>query len=159
MTLFQSNSPALVLGGSRGMGAAIVRRLAKEGRPVAFTYAKSSEGAATLVREIESDGGAALAINADSSDVQAIEGAVNAAVGKFGNLGVLVVNAGILMGGAIDTFAIKDFDRMLSVNVRGVFAAIHYASPHMLDGGRIVTIGSNTAGYVGSPGSSVYAMT
>jgi 3-oxoacyl-[acyl-carrier protein] reductase len=85
--------------------------------------------------------------------------AVEAAVERFGKLGVLVVNAGILMSGAIDQFAMDDFDRMLAVNVRGVFAAIRYASPHLLDGGRIVTIGSNTAERIGSPGSSVYAMT
>lgn len=157
--VFTHNSPALVLGGSRGMGAAIVRRLAKEGRPVVFTYAQSTASAASLVAEIEEAGGSALAIKADSSDAQAVAEAVTAAVAEFGKLGVLVVNAGILMGGPIDTFALADFDRMLAVNVRGVFAGIHYAAPHLLDGGRIITIGSNTAGYVGGAGSSVYAMT
>ena len=82
-----------------------------------------------------------------------------AAVAALGKLGVLVVNAGVLKGGSIEQFALADFDRMLAVNVRGVFAAIRYAAPHMIDGGRIVTIGSNTAERVGSPGSSVYAMT
>lgn len=157
--LVSQNSPALVLGGSRGMGAAIVRRLARDGRPVAFTYAQSAERAAALVQEVEDEGGAALAIRADSGDAGDLQSAITQAVAQFGKPGVLVVNAGILMSGAIDTFPIADFDRMIAVNVRGVFAGIHLAAPHLLDGARIVTIGSNTAGHVGGPGSSVYAMT
>lgn len=156
---FTSDAPALVFGGSRGMGAAIVRRLAADGRPVAFTYARSPDRAAELVREIETAGGSALAILADSADPEAIHRAVNVAVERFGRIGVLVVNAGILMGGTIDQFAIEDFDKMVAVNIRGVFAAIHHAAPHLIEGGRIVTIGSNTAERIGGPGSSVYAMT
>ncbi|MBP7705421.1 MAG: SDR family oxidoreductase [Caulobacter sp.] len=154
-----STAPALVFGGSRGMGAAIVRRLAADGRPVAFTYAASADAADALAAEIEAAGGSALAIRADSADPDAIRGAVAGAVNRFGPLGVLVVNAGILMAGTIDQFALEDFDRMLAVNVRGVFAAIHHAAPHMIDGGRMITIGSNTADRIGGPGSSVYAMT
>ncbi len=158
-TAIYSAAPALVFGGARGMGAAIVRRLAAEGRPVAFTYVSTPDRAAALVQDIEASGGTALAIRADSADPRAVRLAVEAAVERFGKPGVLVVNAGILMSGAIDQFAMDDFDRMLAVNVRGVFAAIRYAAPHLLDGGRIVTIGSNTADRIGSPGSSVYAMT
>lgn len=152
-------SPVLVFGGSRGMGAAIVRRLAAEGRPVAFTYASSEATAQTIVAEIESAGGKALAMRADSADASAVAAVVDQATGRFGPLGVLVVNAGVRMGGPIESFALEDFDRMLAVNVRGAFLAIHYAAPHLLDGGRIITIGSNTAERIGSPGSSVYAMT
>ncbi|SHG61452.1 3-oxoacyl-[acyl-carrier protein] reductase [Kaistia soli DSM 19436] len=152
-------SPALVFGGSRGMGAAIVRRLVADGRPVAFTYVSSPDKAAALTEEIKGEGGAVLAIHADSADPEAIRLAIEAAVERFGNLGVLVVSAGLLMGGTIDRFPVGDFDRMVAVNIRGVFAAIHYAAPHLLDGGRIVTIGSNTADKIGSAGSSVYAMT
>ncbi len=155
---FSPRAPALVFGGSRGMGAAIVRRLA-ESRPVAFTYATSPDKASRLADEIEKAGGAALAIQADSADAEAVRAAVEAAVESFGSLGVVVINAGILMSGAIDQFALADFDLMLAINVRGVFAAIRCAAPHMLDGGRIITIGSNTAERIGSPGSSVYAMT
>ncbi|MDQ0562497.1 3-oxoacyl-[acyl-carrier protein] reductase [Rhizobium mesoamericanum] len=158
-TVISPTAPALVFGGARGMGAAIVRRLAAEGRPVAFTYVSAPERAAALVQAIEAGGGGGLAIRADSADPEAVRLAVEAAVERFGKPGVLVVNAGILMSGAIDQFAMDDFDRMLAVNVRGVFAAIRYAAPHLLDGGRIVTIGSNTADRIGSPGSSVYAMT
>lgn len=153
------NSLALVFGGSRGMGAAIVRRLASEGRPVAFTYVSSPERAARLVAEIEAVGGTAMAIRADSASVGEIQAAVEMATAQYGQLGVLVVNAGILKNGAIDEFSIVDFDQMLAINVRGVFAAIHYSAPHMRDGGRIITIGSNTANYIGGAGSSVYAMT
>lgn len=152
-------APALVFGGARGMGAAIVRRLAAEGRPVAFTYVSAPERAVALVQDIEARGGAGLAIRADSADPEAVRLAVETAIERFGKPGVLVVNAGILMSGAIENFAIDDFDRMLAVNVRGVFAAIRYTAPQLLDGGRIVTIGSNTADRIGSPGSSVYAMT
>ena len=156
---FAPTAPALVFGGSRGMGAAIVRRLAAEGRPVAFTYVSSPDKAAALVHEIEAAGGSALAIQADSADAPAVRRAVETAVARFGKLGVLVANAGVLISGTIDQFAVEDFDRMVSVNVRGVFTAIHYAAPHLLDGGRIVTIGSNTAERIGGPGSSIYAMT
>lgn len=155
---FTETSPGLVFGGSRGMGAAIVRRLADAGRAVAFTYASSPDRAAAIVGDIEAAGGCALAIQADSADAEAVRRAVEIAVERFGKLGVLVVNAGMLISGTIDQFRLSDFDRMLAVNVRGVFAAIHYAAPHLLDGGRVVTIGSNTAERIGSPGSSVYAM-
>jgi 3-oxoacyl-[acyl-carrier protein] reductase len=156
---FSATSPALVFGGSRGMGAAIVRRLAADGRPVAFTYVNSPDKAAALAEEIEQAGGSAFAIQSDSADPEAVRRAVEAAVARFGSLGVLVVNAGILVAGTIDRFTIADFDRMTAVNIRGVFAAIHHAAPHLLEGGRIVTIGSNTADRIGSAGSSVYAMT
>ena len=155
----RSTSPALVFGGSRGMGAAIVRRLAAEGRPVTFTYAQAADKAVALADEIEKAGGRALAIQADSADAEAIRAAVEAAVARFGAIGVLVVNAGVLKAGLIDAFPLEDFDRMVAVNIRGVFAAIHHAAPHLIDGGRIITIGSNTAGHVGGAGSSVYAMT
>lgn len=141
------------------MGAAIVRRLAAEGRPVAFTYAQAADKAVALAGDIEQAGGQALAIQADSADATAIRSAVEIAVARFGPIGVLVINAGVLKGGLIDAFSIEDFDRMVAVNIRGVFAAIHYSAPHLIDGGRIITIGSNTAGHVGGPGSSVYAMT
>lgn len=156
---FSADAPALVFGGSRGMGAAIVSRLAADGRPVAFTYVSSPDRANALASRIEEAGGVALPIRADSGDPEAVRLAVETAVGRFGKLGVLVVNAGILISGAIDEFAVSDFDRMLAVNVRGVFTAIRHAAPHLLDGGRIVTIGSNTAERIGLPGSSVYAMT
>ena len=159
MSEYSATSPVLVFGGSRSMGAAIVRRLALERRPVAFTYARAADKAMALAHEIEAAGGRALAIQADSADVAAVENAIHSAVSAHGAIGVLVINAGILKGGLIDAFSMADFDQMVAVNIRGVFAAIRFSAPHILNGGRIITIGSNTADHVGSAGSSVYAMT
>jgi 3-oxoacyl-[acyl-carrier protein] reductase len=150
---------ALVTGGSRGIGAAVVRRLASDGATVAFTYAASEDRAKALVAEIEKAGGTALAIQADSGDAEAVKGAVAQTVDRFGRLDILVNNAGILIGGIVDDFALSDFDRMVAVNVRAVFVAIQAVVPHMGQGGRIITTGSVTADRSGFPGASVYSMT
>ncbi len=150
---------ALITGGSRGIGAAIVRRLAAEGAKVAFTYAASAGKAHELAAEIESQGGAALAIAADSGEVRAVQDAVTLAVAHFGRLDILVNNAGIMIQGAVDDYAISDFNRMLDVNVRATFVAVQAAIPHMGPGGRIITTGSVTAERTAFPGSSVYSMT
>lgn len=150
---------ALVTGGSRGIGEAIVRRLAAEGAAVAFTYSSSAEKAQTLVKQIESAGGNALAIQADSADAEAIQRAVSATVERFGALNILVNNAGILMLGTVDTFSLEDFDRMFAVNVRATFAAAKACSTVMQTGDRIITVGSVVAQRSGFPGSSVYSMT
>jgi 3-oxoacyl-[acyl-carrier protein] reductase len=150
---------ALVTGGSRGIGAAVVRRLASDGATVAFTYAVSEDRAKALVAEIEKAGGTALAIQADSGDAEAVKGAVAQTVDRFGRLDILVNNAGILIGGIVDDFALCDFDRMAAVNVRAVFVAIQAVVPHMGQGGRIITTGSVTADRSGFPGASVYSMT
>lgn len=150
---------ALVTGGSRGIGAAIVRRLASDGAAVAFTYASSDDKARALAAEIESRGGRALAVKADSGDPQALQQAVSQTVEMLGRLDVLVNNAGILIPGMVDDYGIADFDRMMAVNVRAVFFATQAAVRHMGGGGRVVTIGSVTAERSGFPGSSVYSMT
>jgi 3-oxoacyl-[acyl-carrier protein] reductase len=150
---------ALVTGGSRGIGAAVVRRLASDGATVAFTYAVSEDRAKALVAEIEKAGGTALAIQADSGDAEAVKGAVAQTVDRFGRLDILVNNAGILIGGIVDDFALSDFDRMVAVNVRAVFVAIQAVVPQMGQGGRIITTGSVTADRSGFPGASVYSMT
>ena len=154
-----SGKSAMVTGGSRGIGAAIVRRLATEGAPVSFTYAVSDEKAAALVAEIETDGGRALPIKADSADPQALQRAVAETVGRFGHLDILVNNAGILLRGPLADFSLADFDRMIAVNVRAVFVATQAAVAHMGEGGRIITVGSVTADRSGFPGASVYSMT
>lgn len=154
-----SGKAALVTGGSRGIGAAIVRRLASDGAAVAFTYAASDEKAKALAAEIASQGGKALAIKADSADVQAVQQAVSQTVEAFGRLDVLVNSAGILIPGMVDSYALADFDRMVAVNVRAVFVATQAAVPHMGEGGRVITIGSVTADRSGFAGSSVYSMT
>jgi 3-oxoacyl-[acyl-carrier protein] reductase len=154
-----SGKVALVTGGSRGIGAAIVRRLAAEGAAVAFTYAASADKAEALAAEIVAAGGRALAIQADSADPQALAAAVDGTLAAFGRLDVLANNAGILLHGMVDDYPLADFDRMLAVNVRAVFAAVQAALPHLGEGGRIITTGSVVADRVGFPGASVYAMT
>lgn len=150
---------ALVTGGSRGIGEAIVRRLAAEGAAVAFTYAASADKAQTLVGQIQSQGGTALAIQADSADVAAIARAVTTTVAHFGALNILVNNAGILQLGSVDEFSLEDFDRLFAVNVRATFAAAKAASAVMRSGDRIISVGSVVAQRSAFPGSSVYSMT
>lgn len=150
---------AIVFGGSRGIGAAAARRLANDGADVAVTYVSKPERAAETVEAIEAVGRTGLAIKADSADPAAIESAVAQAVNRFGRLDIAVVNAGILLLGDIATVSLEDLDRMLNVNVRGVFLAIQASAARLADGGRIITIGSNTAVRSGHPGSSVYSMT
>lgn len=150
---------ALVFGGSRGIGAAAVQRLAADGYAVAFTYVSRPDSAQALVAQTAQAGGQAHAIAADSADAQAIRNAVAQAVERFGALQVVVVNAGIYKAGAIDTVPLADLDQMLAINVRGVFLAVQASVPHVLDGGRIITIGSNVAVRTGQAGSSVYQLT
>lgn len=148
---------ALVFGGSRGIGAAIARRLAREGYAVALTYASRADKASEVVAAIQADGGQAIALQADSVDAQAITAAVAAASDRLGPLHVAVVNAGIYSGSPLDQFPVDTLDQLLAVNVRGVFLSIQAAAAKMADGGRIITIGSNTAVRGGVVGSSVYA--
>ena len=150
---------ALVFGGSRGIGAAIARRLAREGHPVALTYVSRPDSAQAVVAAIHADGGQAIAVHADSADAAAISAAAERAVAQFGPLGVAVINAGLYRGTALAEFPLEMFDQLLAVNVRGVFLAVQAAAARMQDGGRIITIGSNTAVRGGVVGSSVYAMT
>src|SRR5713226_1651238 len=150
---------ALVTGGSRGIGAGIVRRLAADGASVAFTYSSSEEQALQLVREIESAGGKALSLKADSGSAEELRAAVARAAEAFGTLDIFVSNAGILTMGTIDTYTLEDFDRMVAINVRAAFVGIQAAAQDMKDGGRIVLIGSNTAVRTAFPGASVYSMT
>ena len=147
---------ALVTGGSRGIGAAIVRRLIREEMAVAFTYASVREKALALAAETT---GRALAIKADSANVTELREAITKTVEAFGGLDILVNNAGILLRGTIDTFSLEEFDRMVAVNVRPVFVGAQAASRHMEAGGRIIVIGSVTADRTGFAGSSVYSMT
>lgn len=157
-----SSSPpakaALVFGGSRGIGAAIARRLAREGYAVALTYAARADKASEVVAAIRADGGQAIALQADSADAQAIAAVVADAADRLGPLHVAVVNAGIYSGSPLEQFPLDMLDRLLAVNVRGVFLSIQAAAAKMADGGRIITIGSNTAVRGGVVGSSVYAM-
>ncbi|MDG6400059.1 3-oxoacyl-ACP reductase FabG [Pseudomonas quasicaspiana] len=153
-----SGKIALVQGGSRGIGAAIVKRLAEEGASVAFTYVSSEAKAQELQDSITGKGAKALAIKADSADAEAIRNAVALTVEKFGRVDILVNNAGVLAVGPLDEFSLEDFDRTLNINVRSVFIASQAAARHMGDGGRIINIGSTNADRMPFAGGGVYAM-
>ncbi|EWY36096.1 3-ketoacyl-ACP reductase [Skermanella stibiiresistens SB22] len=148
----------MVFGGSRGIGAAIAKRLASDGYRVALTYVSRPDKADQVVAEIKAQGGEAIAIRADSADPEAIHKAVSETVDRFGSIGVAVVNAGVLRIATIDAVSLEDLDLTLNVNVRGVFLAIQATLARMNDGGRIITIGSNTAVRTGTVGGSAYAM-
>lgn len=149
---------ALVFGGARGIGAAIAARLAHDGYRVAITWVSRPDRAQDVVSTIERQGGQAIAIEADSADAAAIQAAVDKTLHRYGRLDVAVVNAGVLRPGTIEEYALADLDTTLAVNVRGVFLAIQAAVKTMAEGGRVITIGSNTAVRTGHAGSSVYAM-
>lgn len=149
---------AFVTGGSRGIGAAIVKRLAAEGADVAFTYARSGERAGEVASAVEAGGRRAMAIQADNRDPGSVRAAVEKAAKTFGGLDILVNSAGIYEEASIDELTLEDFDRTLDVNLRAAFIASRAAVDHMPDGGRIVAIGSNLAVRVPFPGISLYAM-
>lgn len=158
MTTTFSGKVAFVTGGARGIGAAIVQRLAREGAAVAFTYKDSAALAQALAASVESAGGRALAIQADAGDATALTGAIDQAARQYGKIDVLVNNAGVLLMGAIDSYSLADFDRTLEVNVRAVFVASKAVLPHMGQGGRIINIGSCNAERMPFPGGAAYAM-
>lgn len=150
---------ALVFGGSRGIGAAIVERLARDGYAVAFTYVSSEVAARAIEEGVLARGGRAKAIRADSGKAADIRTAVSTAVDSFGKLDAVVVNAGIFKIATVDAVTEADLDEMLRINVRGVYLSIQAAAGEMKDGGRVVTIGSNVVIRTGFPGASVYQMT
>ena len=159
MTNKLAGKVALVTGGSRGIGAAIAQRLAQDGAAVAITFASAQQQADEVVRAIEAAGGRALAVRADSADAPALQNAVAETVRTLGRIDVLVNHAGMAVVAPLDQFSLGDFDRMVAVNVRGVFVAAQEASRHMGEGGRIITIGSVNAERMPFAGGSVYAMT
>src|ERR1700733_1392198 len=133
---------ALVTGGSRGIGAAIAKRLAADGASVAITYAKDASAASAVVRAIELGGGKAIAIQADAANVDAVKDAVAKAVATFGRLDVLVNNAGTAIPKPFEETTLEEMDRVIDINIRGTFVATQEALRHMPSGGRIITIGS-----------------
>lgn len=149
---------AFIQGGSRGIGAAIAKRLAHEGAAVALTYIASAARAEAVVADITAQGGKAIAIRADSTDAAALQQAVRQAVAHFGRLDILVNNAGVLAWGSTEDLTLEDLDRTLATNVRSVFVASQEAARHMNDGGRIINIGSTNADRIPVTGGAVYAM-
>lgn len=154
-----SGKSALVTGGSRGIGAAIVKRLASDGVQVAFTYSASPEQAQQVVDQVQKAGGKVIAIKADATDQAAVRSAVQQAAKEFGKIDILVNNAGVAALAPIADFSEADFERTLSVNVRSVFTATQEAVRNMPDGGRIIHIGSTNAERMPFAGGSVYALT
>lgn len=149
---------AFINGGSRGIGAASARRLAREGAKVAIGYSASAIAAEALVAEIEAAGGTAIAIRADASDAAALTAAIDSVAERFGRLDILVNSAGVLRMGPLDQFSLEDFDKTVAVNVRSVFVAAKAAAAHMREGGRIINIGSTNAQRMPFVGGAAYAM-
>ena len=150
---------ALITGGSRGIGAAIAKRLAADGASVAITYVKDANAASAVVKAIELGGGKAVAIQADAADTKAVEDAVERAVAIFGRLDVLVNNAGTAIPKTFEETTLEEMDRVLNINVRGVFIATQAALKHMKSGSRIITIGSSLGERVLVPGLVPYSAT
>ena len=154
MSLTLQGKVALVTGGSRGIGAAIARKLAQDGADVALTYARAADKARAVVADIEATGRRGLAIEADNNDAAAIEAAVARTAAAFGRLDVLVNNAGIFRIGPIEELTLEDFDATIAVNLRAAFVASKAAAARMGEGGRIIAIGSNLAERVPDAGLS-----
>jgi 3-oxoacyl-[acyl-carrier protein] reductase len=150
---------ALVTGASRGIGAAIAKRLAADGASVAITYTSSPGKAAEVVRDIEAAGGRAIAIQADAANPEAVRQSVAKTIAEFGGIDILVNNAGLAIMAPIEQYALEDFDQLIAVNVRGLFVASQEAARHMEEGGRIIHIGSTNSDRMPFAGGSVYALT
>ena len=153
------NKVALVTGGSRGIGAAIAKRLAADGANVAITYAKDATAASAVVKAIEANGGKAVAIRADAADTKAIKDAVEKAVTILGRLDVLVNNAGTAIPKKFEDTTLEELDRVIDINLRGVFVTTHAALKHMNDNGRIIMIGSCVGERMMTPGLAPYSAT
>jgi len=150
---------ALVTGGSRGIGAAIAKRLAADGANMAITYTKGADAAASVVKEIERTGGKAIAIQADAADAGAVKAAVEKTVATFGRLDVLVNNAGTAVPKKFEETTLEELDRVIDINVRGTFVATQAALKHMKSGGRIIMIGSCVVERMMTPGLVPYSAT
>jgi NAD(P)-dependent dehydrogenase (short-subunit alcohol dehydrogenase family) len=149
---------ALVTGGSRGIGAAIARRLAYDGATVALTYVNTADKAREVAERIEADGGRVLVIQADNADPSAAAGVIEQTVRDLGRIDILVNNAGIFSGGPLEELTVDQVDRILAIDVRAVFLASQAAARYMTAGGRIINIGSALAERVPVSGLTLYAM-
>ncbi|VVP41258.1 3-oxoacyl-ACP reductase family protein [Pseudomonas fluorescens] len=158
-TLPLAGKVALVTGGSRSIGAAVAKRLAADGASVALTYDASLAKAEEVVQAIANKGGRAIAISADAGDPAAVRAAVAQTVEAFGRIDILVNNAGLALGGPIEGIEFETYQRMIAVNVTGVFVATQEAVRYMKDGGRIIHIGSSMTRYAAFPTASLYTLT
>jgi 3-oxoacyl-[acyl-carrier protein] reductase len=154
-----SEKVAFITGGSRGIGAAIAKRLAVDGASVAITYAKDSSAASAVVKAIEANGGKAIAIQAEAADAEAVRNAIEKTVAAFGRLDVLVNNAGTAIPKPFEETTLEEMDRMFDINVRGTFIATQAALKHLKSGGRIIMIGSCVGERMFTPGLAAYSAT
>jgi 3-oxoacyl-[acyl-carrier protein] reductase len=159
MTKTLEGKVAIVTGGSRGIGAAIAKRLAKDGANVAITYTKGADAAASVVKEMEGIGVNAIALQADAADASAVQAAIEKAVEAFGGLDVLVNNAGTAIPKRFEEATLEELNRLIDINIRGVFIATQAALKHMKNGGRIIMIGSCVGERVMTPGLVPYSAT
>jgi 3-oxoacyl-[acyl-carrier protein] reductase len=150
---------AFVTGGSRGIGAAIAKRLAADGAKVAITYTKGADAAASVVKTIQDAGGKAIAIAADSTTPGAVEAAIKKTVATFGGLDVLVNNAGTAIPKKFEDTTLEELDSLIDLNIRGAFIATHAALKKMKNGGRIIMIGSCVGERCMTPGLVPYSAT
>ena len=150
---------ALVTGASRGIGAAIAKRLAADGANVAITYTKGADAAASVVKAIEAAGGKAIAIQADGANPAAVTAAVEKTVATFGGLDILVNNAGTAIPKPFEQTTLEEIDQMFNLNVRGALVATQAALKHLKSGGRIITIGSCVGERMMTPGLAAYSAT
>ncbi|HEX2751238.1 MAG TPA: SDR family oxidoreductase [Verrucomicrobiales bacterium] len=156
-----SGKTALVTGGSRGIGAAIAKRLAADGANVAISYSASPDRAQAVVKEIEALGGRAIAFKADQADAGQVTSLVKSVHSHFGQLDILVNNAGVFVAGSVEDPAAdaSAFTRQLAINVVGVAAATRAAAPLLPVGGRVISIGSVLGSTVAWPGLADYGAT
>jgi 3-oxoacyl-[acyl-carrier protein] reductase len=159
MTKKLEGKVAVVTGGSRGIGAAIAKRLAADGASVAITYAKDATAASAVVKAIETDGGKAIALMAEATDANAVRQAVDRAVAALGRLDILVNNAGTAIPNKFEDATQDELDRVIDINIRGTFITTQAALKHMNDGGRIIMIGSCVGERMMTPGLAAYSAT
>jgi 3-oxoacyl-[acyl-carrier protein] reductase len=161
MSLPLEGKVAIVTGGSRGIGAAIVERLARDGANVAFSYSNSVERADQIVAKVEAHGRKALAVKADQAVASEVTGFVKLAYDTFGRIDILINSAGVFVTGHVadETADIASFDRQIDINIKGVAAAVRAAAPLLSDGGRIVSIGTTGADRISFPGVGDYIAT
>jgi 3-oxoacyl-[acyl-carrier protein] reductase len=153
------NKVAIVTGGSRGIGAAIARRLAADGARVVITFSKGSEAAATVVKAIEAAGGEAIAIQADAASAEAINNVVQQTITAYGGLDILVNNAGTAIPKPFEVTTLEELDHVINLNIRGVFLSTQAALKHLRTGGRIINIGSCVGERMITPGLVSYSAT
>lgn len=152
------NKSALVIGGSRGIGAAIARRLGADGANVALTYVSSTDKAGAVADEIQALGRKAVATRADSRNSVEVTDAVAKAVEALGGLDIIVNNAGVFPFGPLEAVTARELDETLAIHVRSSFLAVQAAVPHMQRGGAIISIGTCFAARVPIPGLTLYTM-